>query len=820
MTTEKYLKTIVGSFPQDSYFVICTRQDSNWQQFPMRVLDLESGTKFVELQPPDIDCYLRLTPIKNNPGLGKRGTADDTLGSYFLWMDIDFHETKDYTTKVDQAIKDLSVSKYPPTFYVKSGRGLHCYWQLNYFEKDCVKLSKALHGLVSYYKEYGSDPAATDLVRVLRIPGTYNTKVNEKAELFTPENSKVYSDISIFPTPVEPLKSIVTNIEITPEPIPADFETYVKAKNPILWGRIVSSENVPHTSTSYKADGTIDRSKNDYFIANSLLRLNYSPGVVMSVLQHPTWFSGERFRDGKRHVAEYDIRAAMANPSISLNERFFDGKKFKSELVTKYIQENDPIISVGRELFLYKNNYYQPDTTGNMILKHIYDILHEGSCWSSANENEVYANLKSMNETLMDDLNKYPDLINVQNGILNLLTGELLPHSKDYLFTYQIPVSYNKDADSTPISDFMDSMLEPDVIPVIWEFVGFCFMRGYPIKSILFLIGEAHTGKTTLLEFIRNFLDKRNTEALSLESLASGNSFAHGWLFNKLANINSEVSAHVDLHSIESIKSLASPDQMISANVKYRKEPLRFRTQAKLMFGANDYPTISRADAALVERFLCVPCKHKFLQSHIHRSVVEKYNGTIPENIAKTVHSADINILEKLSSPETLSGALNLAMLGYRRLKAQGGFSKSETIDEENKRFKLTVDYVLAFVNEESKPAGDLKYGDDSTDVKPRKVYEAFRRWCSVAGIKTAHIPPKRAFMKKIIDENLVRKINKTDSEYWRGRIWNCQLDTGIDNFIRGIDKKESVKTESTESTKPVDTLKAVFKSDSGNTIQ
>jgi P4 family phage/plasmid primase-like protien len=763
-----FVHELFNGAPSGTYIATATFRH-RWEQQSYRIEDSDLAVRFLEMQPEETQTYIRLTPVTNEPSPGRRGKASDTAGSFFLWVDIDFHSNgAPVDTKVDAALAGLAESSLPPTFYIRSGRGLHCYWRLKRFETDLGELTSRLRGLAGYFKDYGADPAAADLARVLRPPLSWNIVTSTSATLVL-GSGRVYN---LADFPAAPAREVILadDEEIVEEPLPSGFIDDLERVNHQLAARILTPEGVPPRPQSEvrRPDGTVDRSRNDYYIVRELHKLGYTPGQILTVLHHPVWFSGERFRDGKHGVAEHDIRSAIADSQLHQNGTFMSGKSFLSKAVVQYLQDTTPIISVDRDLYMYEGGVYKRDT-GNLIRHRIWVVLNESDCWTLGRENEVVAHLQSMDDTSIPDLNNYSNKLNVRNGILDLVTFELEPHNPAYLFTIQLPVDYDPNAKSEIVEEFFHRVLYEDTIDVVWEFVGFCFTPSYVHRAILFLIGPPRSGKTTLLEYIRRLLGNANTSALPLETLANSH-FALGGLFGMLANINSEVSTNVDLVGTEKIKSLASPGQILSADVKYRRHPLQFESRAKLMFGANRYPAISRVDAATTERFLCIPCERQFL------------TPTQQGRIDVPGESADIFMLNTLTTPENLSAGLNLALAGLRRLEERRDFSPSETIQNENARFEVEVDAITRFVNEISKPV-DIPRGDKSSDEKPKAVYAMYIRWCGDEGIKN---PMKKfEFTREIVKRGYVKEAElESGSRVWRGRMWNDKVDEGISRMI------------------------------------
>ena len=103
-----------------------------------------------------------------------------------LWLDIDVLPT----LTMDTIFKVMGIPD--PSLVLSSGRGWHCYWRFrdplpvgeNRFLFEMLMKALAVRT--------GADVAATDLSRILRVPGTVNQKngktvlvLNRTAEVFT-----------------------------------------------------------------------------------------------------------------------------------------------------------------------------------------------------------------------------------------------------------------------------------------------------------------------------------------------------------------------------------------------------------------------------------------------------------------------------------------------------------------------------------------------------------------------------------------------------------------------------------------------------------
>jgi putative DNA primase/helicase len=65
-----------------------------------------------------------------------------------------------------------------------------------------------------------------------------------------------------------------------------------------------------------------------------------------------------------------------------------------------------------------------------------------------------------------------PDKINLTNGILDLWTDELLPHSPSFLSTVRIPIAYDSHAGCPMIAEFIEQVFPEDSLELGWEILG------------------------------------------------------------------------------------------------------------------------------------------------------------------------------------------------------------------------------------------------------------------------------------------------------------------------------------------------------------
>lgn len=109
---------------------------------------------------------------------GERSRNKDAIGLIgAIHADTDF---KTIGISQDEAMARVLALPCAPTMVVASGGGLHCYWLLAdplEATTDNVELVEQLNGLAA--DVLGGDTQARDVSRLLRLPGTHNTKNGE-----------------------------------------------------------------------------------------------------------------------------------------------------------------------------------------------------------------------------------------------------------------------------------------------------------------------------------------------------------------------------------------------------------------------------------------------------------------------------------------------------------------------------------------------------------------------------------------------------------------------------------------------------------------
>ena len=104
----------------------------------------------------------------------------------------------------------------------------------------------------------------------------------------------------------------------------------------------------------------------------------------------------------------------------------------------------------------------------------------------------------------------HTDIINVQNGLLNIWTGELSEHSPDFLSIVQLPLVYNPKTRCPNIGRFLAQVLHPEDVLTALEIIGYLLYRTAIYEKAVMLYGNGDNGKGVFIKVIEAFVGSEN----------------------------------------------------------------------------------------------------------------------------------------------------------------------------------------------------------------------------------------------------------------------------------------------------------------------
>ena len=328
----------------------------------------------------------------------------------------------------------------------------------------------------------------------------------------------------------------------------------------------------------------------------------------------------------------------------------------------------------GGKLYRFSDGVYKPNGSGHikLLVKRLLEEWNLTKKWSSARSDEVveYINVDARH------LWEHPPLspVNIQNGLLDVEAGRLLPHSPEHLSPIQLPVAYDAAATCPEWETFVEQVFPIDAQELAWQIIAWLMRPDVSIQKAILLLGEGGNGKSTYLTGVTNFVGHRNVSAVNLHRLESDR-FSVARLIGKLANICPDLpSSH--LAGTSTFKALTGGDRLL-AEYKY-EDSFEFSPFARLVFSANLVPRSSDSSHAFFRRWL-----------------VALFTRTFEEGEAIPRPEMDA----RLANARELSGVLNKALLALRQMQEQGGLIESESMVAAGDEFRKATDPLSVWLD-------------------------------------------------------------------------------------------------------------------------
>lgn len=400
-------------------------------------------------------------------------------------------------------------------------------------------------------------------------------------------------------------------------------------------------------------------------------------------------------------IPESTLKAEILNDSTlnKLQEQQKE-KDITHSGIAKEIIDYFGLITVNSSFYCYENGAYKP-FPNDKITKYLTENYPK---LNSNFEKEVSRHIKGL--TYMEEPND-DNRVNVLNGILDFAddgTVTLLPHSKEYISFRQFNAAYNPELNSKLLDDTLFKWFNNDTeqMELFNQLLGYLLMNNVNYQKIFFFIGMPSTGKTTLLQLIRDFCGKENVSAIQLEDM--NKPFGLASIVNKTANIFSDIRKTKVLTS--DIFKMLADGSPIKINQKYKQEFV-YCFKGKLLFGMNTYPDFSDDFDGIERRLVIFEFKHIF---------------------KNTDKDFDPDILNKLSTNDCMTALLNKAISGYKSLIENKGFITTKASQKSLNEFISDNDTVIRWLY-------DMEITEDYLLREPIKdnfkgLYPEYQAYC------------------------------------------------------------------------------------------
>lgn len=411
-------------------------------------------------------------------------------------------------------------------------------------------------------------------------------------------------------------------------------------------------------------------------------------------------------------------------PWYAVTER---GLKFLPGILANHMSEHEKVIYAAEQHYIYESGVYRDMTEMEAQRLVQMQMLPQETKMSQIVDAEHQWRLHVQMD--LRELNANPFIINVKNGLYNVLEDTMAEHTSKYHSTVQLNVSYDKNASCPLFQKFLAESMGGDMeqVLLIQEMLGYFLIPVNSAQKCFVIVGVASAGKSVLLRVLNEILlGRRNVSNVSWQAL--NERFKTAELFGKLANIFADLpTKNIDDNGI--FKALVGEDYLTVE--KKNKNPFSFQSTARLLFSCNNIPK-NYGDKS---------------EGFYRRLIIIRFAHSVPPE------ERDPNLIEKFRMEA--DGIFLFALEGLKRLmRNHYKFSETDRNRAELQQYREDSDSVLSFVREYCEVSEEGAVGSTA-------LFNTYKGYCEECGLKPYS---QKAFVQQLMAAfpGMARGVDKT----------------------------------------------------------
>ncbi|MBN1975953.1 MAG: DNA primase [Anaerolineae bacterium] len=314
--------------------------------------------------------------------------------------------------------------------------------------------------------------------------------------------------------------------------------------------------------------------------------------------------------------------------------------------------------------------------------------------------------------------------LTVNNGTLDLRTGELLPHRRDDLITRLAPVDFDPDAQAPTWAAFLDRVLagNQELIDFLCRAVGYSLTGSTREQCLFILYGTGANGKSTFTEAVRGLLgDYAQQTPVDTLMIKRGQTIPNDIARLKGARLVTASEAEEGQRLAESLVKQMTGGDPLAARFLHA-EWFEFVPEFKAWLATNHKPAIYGTDNAIWRRIRLIPFTVTIPPEDQDRDLGRKLRAELPGILAWAVRGC----------------------LEWQRV----GLGAPEEVREATKEYRAEMDRLGGFLD-------DCCVIDDKAQAGASELYLAYSEWCegngerAVSGTRFGRQLAERGFDKE-----------------------------------------------------------------------
>ena len=387
------------------------------------------------------------------------------------------------------------------------------------------------------------------------------------------------------------------------------------------------------------------------------------------------------------------------------------------------------LIALGDTIHIYEHGHYRPFSAHELQTF----ILEKGTMDATASQRkETIEFITALAQKDYSQINKDYAIISVKNGMLDLNSAVLTPHSPDNYNTIYLDWSYREDVEySAIIDDFMKMISNGDVrkMQFLYEVAGYCLLKKSIFEKFFIFKGSGGTGKSTFCNLIMRMVGKRYVSTVKLNQFDQDYYLAT--MIDKLVNIDFDASDKKTLEDSGRFKSITCSEP-VSVRQIYAAV-VEMVSCATVIINANHMPKIADKSEGLYRRMILV-------------------------EIDKKIQHPDPKFLEKITDSD-MEYFFYKAVQGIHNALQRGSFTINTSEQSLKNKFQISQSNIKKWLQSYQYNIKDLLNKGTTT------LFQDFKTYCLETN---ANASQKNTFIDDLLTETDLRlEFDKEAREFY-----------------------------------------------------
>lgn len=307
--------------------------------------------------------------------------------------------------------------------------------------------------------------------------------------------------------------------------------------------------------------------------------------------------------------------------------------------------------------------------------------------------------MNSDTTVVYDTWNRDKNLLPMRNGVLNLRTKELIPHSPELMMPWFIPHDYKPTASCHRINHFLFTLAQgdEDTQTVLLCYLAAILHGRYDLQKYIEIIGIAGTGKSTFISICQALVGDDNIVTTTMEQL-NKNRFETATLYGKRLVIISDADKYGG--AVDIFKAITGSDP-IRYEEKQKQATKPFVYSGMVVVAANQPLQFTDSSTAMVRRRIPIHIDKRLDPKLVDVSLKEKLADELPGLINLLLTISQETITEKLGNYK-----------GLRRAAEMRAMCETNNIAEWLNERCIANDKTFGRIGTSKNPADDFLYSN------------------------------------------------------------------------------------------------------------